>query len=300
MRSLDDVVSKIASCVSTEQNIVNVAYIYDADTVLVSHTCQIPRKNINKIRLSFSLPHQVCQATTSKMDAFAFPLEVQDTWVCVFTNLDISLLCLCPEKCIRVRIIIRHQKKQGSVELSSISQQFLLGRNVTASGPELSTTVVQCTETPTRQSIPSPTVNEWMGMLDADDLFAQIVDNDLSSGKPETTAAQSPRPFHPPWKGIVSEAKALLPKTGCSIHDIRQAFDLLFAVFGSSDEYHDIRKGKLVTAKYILTMVSDEVRPYLARDMLEALESGSANAVQMWIDVTLKCLSTHDAPKFGH
>jgi hypothetical protein len=234
------------------------------------------------------------------MDAFAFPLEVQDTWVCVFTNLDISLLYMCPEKCIRVRIIIRHQKKQGSVELSSISQQFLLGRNVTASGPELSTTVVHCTETPTRQSIPSTTVNEWMGLLDADDLFAQIVDNDLSSGRPETAAAQSPRPFDPPWKGIVSEAKALLPKTGCSIHDIRQAFDLLFAVFGSSDEYHDIRKGKLVTAKYILTMVSDEVRPYLARDMLEALESGSTNAVQMWIDVTLKCLSTHDAPKFGH
>ena len=40
-------------------------------------------------------------------------------------------------------------------------------------------------------------------------------------------------------------------------------------------------------------MVSDEVRPYLARDMLEALESGSANAVQMWTDVTLKWLSTH-------
>ncbi len=238
----------------------------------------------------------MCQENISKMDAFAFPLEVQGIWVCVFTRLDTSLLYLCPEKCMKVKIIIRHQKKQGSVELSSISQQFLLGRCTTASGPELSTVVTPNSDTLMQPSMSTTALNEWIGMFDHDLLFAQPMESDLSSQMPEATTGQAPNPPQSYWKGVVSEAKALLPKAGCSIHDIRQVFDLLFAVFGSSDEYHGIRKGQLVTTKYILTMVSDDIRPYLAMDILDALESGP-DAVRTWTDVTLKCLSSFAASK---
>eukprot|EP00889_Picochlorum_renovo_P006079 jgi/Picre1/33109/NNA_008435.t1 len=297
---LDDVVSKIAPLLSRESSIVNVVFVYDPNVIVVSHTCQIPRKSINKVRLSFSLPHQVCRENISKIDAFAFPLEIQGIWVCVFTRLDTSLLYLCPEKCMKVKISIRHQKKQGSVELSSISQQFLLGRQARASAQELSTIGSPKSDTPTQPSMSTTALNEWIGMLDDNDLlFAQPMDSDLSSQMPEATTGHTPNPHQTYWKGIVSDAKALLPKSGCSIHDIRQIFDLLFAVFGSSDEYYGIQKGQLVTTKYILTMVSDDVRPYLAMDMLEALESGP-DAVRIWTDVTLKCLSTYAASKSGH
>lgn len=233
------------------------------------------------------------------MDAFAFPLEIQGIRVCVFTRLDTSLLQLCPEKCMRVKISIRHQKKQGSVELSSISQQFLLGRRTTASARDVSTVVSPDSESLTQPSMSTTAFNEWIGMLDDHDLlFPQPMDSDLSSQMPEARTGQAPNPPQSSWRGIVSDAKALLPRTGCSIHDIRQIFDRLFAVFDSSGEYHGIQKGQLVTTKYILTMVSDDIRQYLATDMLEALESGP-DAVRTWTDVTLKCLSTYAASKCG-
>eukprot|EP00890_Picochlorum_soloecismus_P003177 jgi/Picsp_1/3860/NSC_01372-R1_---NA--- len=292
---LDDVVSKVAPLLSRESNIVNVVFIYDADIIMVSHTCQIPRKSINKVRLSFLLPNQLCQATISKMDAFAFPLEIQGIWVCVFTRLDTSLLHLCPDRCMKVKISIRHQKKQGSVELSSISQQFLLRKGMTASGPDLSVSA----DTFTEPSMSTASLNEWIGMLDNHDLFAQPLDSMLLSQRSEATPSRAANSLQSsPWTRIVSDAKALLPETGCTIHNVRQIFDLLFAVFGTSDEHHEIRKEQLVTTKYILTMVSDDVRPYLTMDMLEALEYG-ADALRRWTDVTLKCLSTHDASKLG-
>jgi len=131
-------------------------------------------------------------------------------------------------------------------------------------------------------------------MLDDHELFAQQLDNDLCSH------VQWPEPSHQAedhcdqttWRDAVSEAKAFISDRKCTIHDIRQMFNLLFAVLGAFDEHCGIRKGQLVTTKYILTMVSDEVRPYLAMDMLEALESGT-DALRIWTDVTLKCLGTY-------
>ena len=291
---LADVVSKVGPLLSRDDHIVNVVFVYDANTIVVSHTFPIPRKSINKIRLSFSVPTEACRSTTSKMDVFAFPMEIKGIWVCAFTTLDTSLLYLCPEKCMKVKMSIRHQKKQGSVELSSISQQFLLGRCIPACGPELPTTGVQSTDTPMQPSMSTTGLNEWLGMLDDHELFAQQLDNDLCSH------VQWPEPSHQAedhcdqstWRDAVSEAKAFISDRKCTIHDIRQMFNLLFAVFGAFDEHCGIRKGQLVTTKYILTMVSDEVRPYLAMDMLEALESGT-DALRIWTDVTLKCLGTY-------
>lgn len=224
------------------------------------------------------------------MDAFAFPLKIWGISVCVLTNLDASLLSICPGKCVKVKINIRHQKKQGSVELSSVSRNFLLGECILANRQELATMMTPSTRTHTQASMSTTALNEFVQMMDDNDLFGPH--NDLCSLWPQSDEYHTLTSCPSSWKDVVLQARRLISEKGCGIHNVRQMFDIIFSVFTDFDEFDGVQKQELVTTKYILTTVSDEVRSYLVTDMLDALESGP-DAIRIWTDVTLKCLGRY-------